>query len=75
MKKQKYMILEDEPPWSEGVQYATGKEQRAITNSSRKNKAARPKWKQRSVVDVSGGKSKVQYYKEQYYIGTWMLAP
>ena len=46
-------------PRSEGVQYATDKEQRGSTNSSRKNEAAGPKWKQRSVVDVSGGESKV----------------
>ena len=31
------MTQEDEPPRSEDVQYATGKEQRAITNSFRKN--------------------------------------
>ena len=37
MKMQKDMTPEDEPPRSEGVQYATGEEQRAITNSSRKN--------------------------------------
>ena len=37
---------------SEGVQYATDKEQRASTNSSRKNEAAGPKWKQHSVVDI-----------------------
>ena len=42
----------------------------AITNSSRKNEAAGPKWKQCSAVDVSGGKSKVQCCKEQYYTGT-----
>ena len=30
-------------PRSEGVQYATGKERRAVTNSSRKNEAAGPK--------------------------------
>ena len=29
-KSQKDMTLEDEPPRSEGVQYATGEEQRAI---------------------------------------------
>ena len=29
----------------EGVQYVTREEQRAITNSSRKNKVAGPKWK------------------------------
>jgi len=39
------MIPEDEPSRSAGVQYATGEEQRAIGNSSRKNEMARPKWK------------------------------
>ena len=46
---------------SEGVQYDTGQEQdeqRAITNSSRKNEETGPKWKRRSVVDVSGGDRK-----------------
>ena len=43
----------------EGVQYVTREEQRAITNSSRKNKVAGPKWKQHSVVDVSGDESKI----------------
>ena len=37
MKRQKDMILEDEPPKLEGVQYATGEEKRTISNSSRKN--------------------------------------
>ena len=37
MKRQKDMTLEDEPTRSEGVQRAAGEEQRAITNSSRKN--------------------------------------
>ena len=40
-------------PQEEGAQYATGKEQRAVTNSSRKNEVAGPKQKQCSVVDVS----------------------
>ena len=43
------------PPRSEGVQYATGEEQRAITNSPRKNEVTGPKQKQCSVVEVSGG--------------------
>ena len=42
------------PPSSEGVQYATGEEWRAITNVSRKNEEAGPKQKWHSVVDVSG---------------------
>jgi len=34
MKRQKDMTPEDEPPRLEGIQYNTGEEQRAITNSS-----------------------------------------
>ena len=43
MKRQKDMILEDEFTGSKGVQYATGEEQRAITNRSEKNEADGPK--------------------------------
>ena len=60
------MMLEDEPPRSEGVDYAPGEEQRAITNSSRENVVAGPKQKRCSVVNVSGGESKVLCCKEQY---------
>ena len=44
---QKDTTQEDKPlPLrSEDVQCATGLEQRAITNSSRKNEVAGPKWK------------------------------
>ena len=59
MKKQNDMTLQMSPPRSEGVQYATGEEQRAVTNSSRKNEAAGLKQKECSVVDVSGGENKV----------------
>jgi len=45
IKKQKDMMLGDEPLRPENVQYATGKERGAITNSSRKNEAAGPKQK------------------------------
>ena len=62
------MTLKDEFPRSVGTQYATGEEWR---NSSRMNEAAGPKQKQCSVVDVSGGESKVQSCKEQYCIATW----
>ena len=34
MKRQKDMSLEDEPSRLEGIQYATGKEQRGIMDSS-----------------------------------------
>ena len=54
----------------EGVQYAPGEEQRVIANSSRKNEVAGPKQKRCSVLDMSGGESKVQCCKEQYCIGT-----
>ena len=57
MKRQNDMTPEDEPPRLESVQYATGKEQRAITNSSRKKEAAGPKQKQCSLVGVSGCQS------------------
>ena len=53
------MTPEDKPLRLEGVQYATGEEWRAITNSSRKKEVAGPKWKRCTVVDVSGGESKV----------------
>jgi len=45
MKRERYMMPEDDPSKSEGAQYATGEERRAIINSSRKNEAAGPKWK------------------------------
>ena len=54
MKRKKDMTL-DKPPRLEGVQYDTGEEQRAITNSPRKNEVTGPKQKQCSVVEVSGG--------------------
>ena len=56
MKRQKDMTLKNELPRSVGAQYAIGEEWR---NSSRKNEEAGPKQKQRSVVNVSGGESKV----------------
>ena len=49
-----------------GVQYATGKGQRTVTNSSRENEEAGPKWKRHPVVDVFGGESKAQCCEEQY---------
>ena len=45
MKRLKDRMLEDELRRSEGFQYATGEEWRAITNSSRKNETAGPKQK------------------------------
>ena len=70
-EKEKDMTLEDELPRSEGVQYATGRKWREITNSFRKNEVAGRKQKRHSIVSVSGGKSKAWCCKGQYYIGTW----
>ena len=61
-------MLKDELFRSGGVQYATGEDWR---NSSRRNEEADPEQKQCSVVDMSGGESKVQCCREQYGIGTW----
>ena len=60
IKRQKDMTPDDEPPQSEGLQYAPGEEWRAITNGSKNNEDAGSKWKCRPVVDVPGAKSKVQ---------------
>ena len=66
------MTLENEPPRSEVVQYATGEEQKATANSSRNYEVAGPKWKQCSCVD---GESTVRCCKEQYHIGNWNVRP
>ena len=42
-----------------GWKFATGEEGRTINNSSRENEEAGQKQKKCSVVDVSGGESKV----------------
>ena len=66
MKRQNDKILKEELPRSIGTQYATGDQCR---NNSRKKQ--KPKQKQYAVVDVTGDRSKIQYCKEQYCIGTW----
>ena len=67
MKKQKDRTLKDELPRLAGAQYATGDQWR---NNSRKKEETEPKQKQHPPVDVTGDRSKVQCYKEQYCIGT-----
>ena len=57
-----------ELPRSVSAQYATGDQRR---NNSRKNEEMEPKQKQYPVEDVTGDRSKIQCYKEQYCIGTW----
>ena len=44
-EKARRIYTQNEPPRLEGVQYATGEEQGAITNSSSKNEVAGPKQK------------------------------
>ena len=70
MKKQKDRTLKDKLPIFRlvGAQYATGDQWR---NNSRKNEGMESEEKQYPVVDVTGDRSKIQCYKEQYYIGTW----
>ena len=68
MKRQKDRTLKGELPRSVGAQYATGDQWRSNT---RKNKEIQPKQQQHPVVDVTGDRSKVWCYKEQYCIGTW----
>ena len=71
MKRQKDMTLKDEPPRLVDVQYAS---EEGWRNSSRKNEDAEWKQKWRSVVDVSGGESKVWSSKEQYCIENWNVS-
>ena len=56
IKRQKDRTLKDELPRLVGAQYATGDQWR---NNSRKNEETEPKQKQHSVVDMTGGGSKV----------------
>ena len=68
MKRQNNRILKEERPRSVGAQHATGDQWR---NNSRKNEGMKPKQKQYPAVDVTGDRSKVRCFKEQYCIGTW----
>ena len=68
MKRQNDRMLKEELPKLVGAQYATRYQWR---NNFRKNEGMEAKQKQYPVVDVTGDRSKVRYYKEQYYIGNW----
>ena len=68
MKRQNCRILKEVLSRSVGAQYATGDQWR---NNSRENEGMEPN----PVVDVTGDRSKVRCYKEQYCIGTWKLGP
>ena len=63
MKRQKDRILKEELHGSVGAQYATGGQWR---NNPRKNEGMEPKQKQYPAVDMTGDRSKVGWYKEQY---------
>ena len=67
-KRQKDRTLKDGLPRSVGAQYATEDQWR---NNSKKNEGKESKQKQYPVVGVTGDRSKVRCYKEQYCIGTW----
>ena len=67
MKRHNDRILKKELARSVGAQYATGDQWR---NNSRNNEGMEQKQKQYPVVDVTGDRSKVQCYKEQYCKGT-----
>ena len=60
----KDMRPEYELPRLEGVQYTTGEDWSEITNSSKKTEVTGQKSQQCSVVDVSGGESKIWCCRE-----------
>ena len=66
MKRQKDKTLRDEPPRSEGAQYATREEWR---NNYRQNEETEPKQKHCLFVDIPV--MEVQCCSKQYCIGTW----
>ena len=68
IKRQRDRTLKDELPRLVDAQYATGDQWR---NNSRENEGLEPKQKQHLNVDVTGDRSKVRCFKEQYCIGTW----
>ena len=67
MKRQIDRILIEELHRSVGAQYATGDQWR---NNSRKNEGMEPKQKQYPVVGLTGDRSKIRCFKEQYCIGS-----
>ena len=67
IKRQNDRIPKEEHPRSLGAQYATGDQ---LKNDSRKNEGMEPKQKQHPVVVVNDDRSRIQFCKEQYYIGS-----
>ena len=68
MKRQYDRTPKEELPRSLGAQYATGDQRR---NNCRNSEGMEPKQKQYPVVGMTGDRSKIQCYKEQYCIGAW----
>ena len=68
MNRQNVRKLKEELPRLVSAPYATADQWR---NNSKKNEGMGPKQKQYPVVDVTGNRSKVRCFKEQYCIGTW----
>ena len=68
VKRQNDRIPKEELPRVLGVQCDIGDQWR---NNSRKNEGMESKQKQYPSVDMTGDRSKVRCYKEQYCIGTW----
>ena len=68
MKRQKDRTLKDELPRLVGAKYVTRDQWR---NNSRKNGGMELKQKQHPAVDVTGDRSKLRFFKEQYCIGIW----
>ena len=64
MKRQYDRIPKEELLRLLGAQYATGDQRR---NNYRKNEGMEPKQKQYPAVDVTGDRSKIRCYKEQYW--------
>ena len=69
MRRENDRTLKEELPRSVGAQYAT--EISGEITSERMEGGMEPKQKQHPVVGVTGDRSKVSCYKEQYCIGTW----
>ena len=71
MERQKHRTMKDELPRS--VKVLNMLPEINGENNSRKNEGMDPKQKQHPSVDVTGDRSKVQCYKEQYCLGTWSV--
>ena len=72
MKRQNDRILKEELPRSVGAQHATADQWR---NNTRNNEGMEPRQKQYPVADVTGDRSKVRCYKDQYCTGTQNVSP